>query len=245
MNSGLYAALTGAVASTQRLDMIANNLANATTAGFKKDKLSFESLLNATSSPTPNRLSDDPTFAGEIHSTDFAPGPHRLTGNTFDLALDGDGFFVVTTPQGQGYTRQGTFRRSSSGQLATADGYPVLGKGGPIAIPPTAAKIDVDATGGVYADGVQVGTIDIVDFPKPYALQKQGDSLFVPQDRNVAPQAATGTRVAQGYLEESNTSTITEMVQLIETTRYYEACTKVIRSFDDITAKAVNDLGKV
>jgi flagellar basal-body rod protein FlgG len=246
MNSGLYAALTGAVASTQRLDIIANNLANASTAGFKKDKMSFESLLNATSSPTPNLNSDDPTFAGEIHSIDYSLGAHRQTGNTYDVALEGDGFFVVNTPEGQGYTRQGTFRRSNIGQLVTVDGYPVLGKGAaPITIPPTAAKIDIDSGGGIYADGIQLGTIDIVDFPKPYALQKQGNSIFLPADPNVTPQATVGTRVAQGYVEESNTNTISEMVQMIETTRYYEACTKVIRNFDDVTAKAVNDLGKV
>jgi flagellar basal-body rod protein FlgF len=245
MNSGLYAALTGAVASTQRLDTIANNLANAGTAGFKKDRISFESYMNATSSPTPRPLSDDPAFAGEIHSTDFSLGSHRQTGNTLDVALEGDGFFVVNTPQGQGYTRQGSFRRNNDGQLVSADGFTVLGNGAPITIPPTAAKIDIDGSGGVFADGIQVGRVDIIDFPKPYVLQKQGNSLFQTPDPNIAPQAAVGTRVAQGYLEESNSNTVYEMVQMIDTNRHYEACAKVIRSFDDITAKAVNDLGKV
>jgi len=246
MNSGLYAALTGAVASTQRLDTIANNLANASTTGFKKDKISFESLLQATSTAKANRLSDDPVFAGEVHSTDFSMGSHRQTGNTFDLALEGDGFFAVATPAGQGYTRQGNFRRSDTGQLVTADGFAVLGNGNPINIPtPTTGKIEIDNKGGIYVDGAQVGSIDIVDFPKPYALQKKGNSLFQPTEQNVPPQTATGTQVVQGYLEESNVSSVSEMVQMIETNRHYEACSKVIRSFDDITGRAVNDLGKV
>lgn len=244
MNSGMYAALTGAVTSMQRLDTIANNLANANTAGFKKDKISFESLLNATV-PTTNNPSDEPVFAGEIYSTDFSQGSHRQTGNTYDLALEGDGFFVVNSPQGQAYTRQGSFRRGNGGQLVTVDGFEVLGNGAPISIPATAATVDIDGRGGVYADGVQVGTLDIVDFPKPYALQKQGSSLFLPANQNVVPQAAPNARVAQGYLEESNISTVTEMVQMIETNRHYEACAKIMRNFDDITGKAVNDLGKV
>lgn len=245
MNSGLYAALTGATASMQRLDTIANNLANVNTAGFKRDRISFESLLQNTTAPPANRIADDPVFAGEIHATDFALGPQRQTGNPLDLALETDGFFVVNTPEGQAYTRQGNFRRGDSGQLVTADGYAVLGNGAPITIPPTAVKIDIDGRGGVYADGAQVGTIDLVDFPKPYALQKQGNGLIKPADQNSPPQAATGARVAQGYLEESNVSSITEMVQMIETNRHYEACAKIIRNFDDITGKAVNDLGKV
>lgn len=245
MNSGLYAALTGAVTSMQRLDTIANNLANVNTAGFKKDKISFESLLNATSTPVANKLTDDPVFAGELHSTDFSQGPHRQTGNPLDVALEGEGFFVVNTPQGRGYTRQGSLQRGSGGQLVTANGFEVLGNGAPIAIPQNAARIDIDGRGGVYADGIQVGAIDLVDFAKPYALQKQGNGIFLPADANTAPQAAVNARVAQGYLEESNVSTISEMVQMIETNRHYEACTRVIRSFDDITGKAVNDLGKV
>ena len=245
MNSGLYAALTGAVTSMQRLDTIANNLANVNTAGFKKDKISFESMLNATSSPVANKLSDDPVFAGEIHATDYSQGSHRQTGNTFDLALEGDGFFVVNTPQGRAYTREGSFRRGNGGQLVTSDGYEVLGNNAPIQIPLTATIIDVDSRGGIYADGVQTGAIDIVDFPKPYALQKQGNGLYLPVNANTAPQVAVNARVAQGYLEASNVSTISEMVQMIETNRHYEACAKVIRNFDDITGKAVNDLGKV
>ena len=118
-------------------------------------------------------------------------------------------------------TGEGSFRRGNGGQLVTSDGYEVLGNNAPVQIPLTATIIDVDSRGGIYADGVQTGAIDIVDFPKPYALQKQGNGLYLPDNANTAPQAAVNARVAQGYLEASNVSTISEMVQMIETNRHY------------------------
>lgn len=242
MNSGLYAALTGAISATERLDSIANNIANAATTGFKRDRISFESILSGT---TASAVNDDPVFVGEAHTIDYSIGPQRQTNNPLDLAIQGDGFFSVRTPQGTAYTRQGSFRVDAVGQLVTPEGHQVLANGAPITIPRTAKTINIDSSGGLSADGAAIARIDLVDFPRPYALEKQGASLYTFQGQNGQILRGTNGRIAQGYLEDSNISTVQEMVQMIATNRHYEACTKVIRGFDDITGKAVNDLGRV
>jgi flagellar basal-body rod protein FlgG len=133
---------------------------------------------------------------------------------------------------------------SADGTLVTADGFPVQGQGGPISI--NGSRIEIDSKGVVTVDGSESGTISIVDFPKPYALTKTGSALFVPTDANAesAPQVAKG-ELRQGHLEGSNVETITEMVQMIENSRYFDACQRVILSFNDLTSKAANELGRI
>ncbi|RNC67259.1 MAG: flagellar basal-body rod protein FlgF [Desulfuromonadales bacterium] len=242
MNSGIYSALTGNIAAMKRLDVISNNLANVNTPGFKKDRMTFESMLQQVNAqPKANGGTDAPIYAETAFFTDYAQGPVKQTGNTFDLALDGDGFFVVTTPDGQkAYTRQGNFRLDSTGKLVTADGNQV---GGGITI--TGGKVEINAKGEIFVDGGQVGTLEVVDFPKPYAFQKLGSALFVPADPQVTSQPVKGEPVRQGYMEESNVSAVQEMVQMIETNRYFEMCTKVVKAYDDLTAKAANEIGKL
>jgi flagellar basal-body rod protein FlgG len=242
MNSGVYAALSGSLVAMRKLDVLANNLANVNTAGFKKDRLTFESLLPPVGTPSAGR-SDAPVLANERLFTDFSPGPQRESGNPLDLALAGDGFFVVETPEGRRYTRQGNFSRDTAGQLVTAEGYPVRGTGGPLTI--SGGHIDINDKGEIRSDGIPVGTLEIVDFPRPYALEKLGNALFAPADPELRPQPIKGTAVRQGILEGANVEAVTEMIQLIETNRYFEACQKVIRSYDDLAAKAANELGRV
>jgi len=239
MNSGLYAALSGNLAAMKRLDVLSNNLANVNTPGFKKDRMTFESLLMASTSAANG---DQPVLANNTFFTDFSAGPVKQTGNTLDLALEGDGFFVVNTPQGPAYTRQGTFQRDSSGKLVTRDGYEVAGSG---ALVLNGSKVEIDAKGVVQVDGAQVGTLQVVDFPKPYALQKIGDGLFVPADPQVVPQPVAKSAVRQGFLEESNVNVVMEMAQLIETNRFFETCQKVVQGYDNVAAKAANEIGKV
>jgi len=245
MNSGMYAALSGNIAAMQRLDVLSNNLANINTAGFKKDRLLFDSLLQNVKNPTAagEALTDGPVLAGIRFDTDFAAGPARQTGNVFDMALDGDGFFVVNTPQGPAYTRQGNFHLDAKNQLVTVDGYEVLAGGAPLVV--SGGRVEIDAKGAVSVDGGEIGTLDMVDFAKPYALQKQGNTMFVPTDPKDPKQTAGSAVVRQGFLEDSNVNAVLEMARLIETTRYFEACQKAVRSYDDIAAKAANDLGKI
>jgi flagellar basal-body rod protein FlgF len=244
MNSGMYSALSGSLAAMKRLDIISNNLANVNTPGFKKDKMTFESLLAGAANPpaVPQGSTADPILQKENVYIDYAQGPVAQTGNIFDFSIDGDGFFVVNTPDGKAYTRQGNFRLSADGTLVTVDGFPVMGQNGVIRV--QGSNVEVDAKGAVTVDGNLVGTVNVVDFPKPYNLEKAAGALFTPADPQVTPQAAK-VEVRQGYLEGSNVESISEMVQMIETSRYFEACSKVIKGFDDIAAKAVSEIGKV
>jgi flagellar basal-body rod protein FlgG len=229
----------------RRLDMISNNLANVNTPGYKKDKMSFEGLLAGSANPpaVPQGKTADPVLQKENVYIDYAAGPINQSGNPLDLALDGDGFFAVTTPEGTAYTRQGNFRTSADGTLVTMDGYPVQGVGG-AAIRIQGSRVEIDAKGGVLVDGAAAGALSVVDFEKPLTFTKIGSALFVPADPQAASRPGTA-QVQQGHLEGSNVESISEMVQLIETNRYFEACSKVIKGFDDMATKAANDLGKI
>ncbi len=245
MNSGMYPAVSGSLAAMRRMDIISNNLANVNTPGYKKDKMTFEGMLAGSVNPpaVPQGMTADPILQKDNIYIDYANGPTAQSGNPLDLALDGDGFFAVTTPDGTAYTRQGNFRTSADGTLVTMDGYPVQGAGG-AAIRVQGSHVEIDANGGVKVDGEQGGTISVVDFEKPYALTKIGSALFIPKDPQAPVQAAKGL-ILQGHLEGSNVESISEMVQLIETNRYFEACSKVIQNFDTIAGKAANEIGRV
>jgi flagellar basal-body rod protein FlgG len=244
MNSGMYSALSGNLAAMKRMDIISNNLANVNTPGFKKDKMTFEGMLSSVTTPpaVPQSSTADPILQKDNIYIDYASGPVTLTGNPFDMTIDGDGFFVVSTPDGPAYTRQGNFRLAADGTLVTTDGFPVQGQSGSIRI--TGSKIEIDSKGVITADGTQAGTISMVDFPKPYAMTKIGSALFVPNEKETVPQAAKG-ELRQAHLEGSNVETITEMVNMIETSRYFDACQRAILSFNDMASKAANELGRL
>jgi flagellar basal-body rod protein FlgF len=245
MNSGMYAAVSGSLAAMQRLDVISNNLANINTPGYKKDKMSFEGLLAGNINPpaVPQGMTADPILQKDNIYIDYASGPISQSGNPLDLALDGDGFFAVTTPEGTAYTRQGNFRTSVDGTLVTVDGYPVQGTGG-ASISIQGSRIEIDARGVVTVDGTETGSIPVMDFEKPYAMTKLGNALFIPADPQADPQAGKA-QIRQGHIEGSNVESISEMVQMIETNRYFEACSKVIKGFDDMAAKAATEIGRV
>ena len=245
MKSGMYAALSGNMASEQRLDILTSNLANVNTAGFKRDRIAFESVLGAVKKPSQvtETLTDAPLLSTSRIVTDFTAGALKLTSNTLDVALDGDGFFVVNTPNGKAYTRQGNFHLDASNKLLNASNFEVLAGGGPVTI--KGSKVVIDAKGGIVVDGSQVGTLDVVDFPKPYQLKKEGGAQFVPTSPEVEGQPAKNTSVRQGFLEESNVNSMLEMALLMDTSRSNESCAKMIQSFDNMVGKAVNELGKL
>jgi flagellar basal-body rod protein FlgG len=245
MNSGMYSAVSGNIAAMERMDVIANNLANINTAGFKKDRMIFDSMLNSAKNPTlsAGSVTDAPVLSGYSIETDFSAGPQKQTGNPLDLALDGSGFFVVNTPQGKAYTRQGSFHLDGNGKVVTADGYEVQGGGGPITI--KGGKVEINEKGELSVDGQQVTTLSVVDFPKPYQLQKIGSALFVPSVPETTEQPTTNTNIRQGAIEDSNVQPLQEMVNLMENSRFYERCVKTVQSYDQMANKAANELGKV
>lgn len=243
MNSGIYGAISGNMAMMKQLDVLAHNLANVNTPGYKQDSITFEAVLTASVLQGTEGAADSPALATESYAIDFSAGMVKVTDNTFDLALDGDGFFAINTPQGKAYTRQGNFKLDANSRLVTADGYEVLGNGAPIVI--NGGSVSFDAKGKILVEGQETGTLDVVDFPQPYDLKKIGSALFMPNNTNATPQAARDTVVRQGHLEGSNVNTLEAMVRMIETTRSSETCQKMIQNYDQLTGKAVNELGKV
>jgi len=247
MIRGLYTGASGMLAESMRTDVISNNLANVNTAGFKKDVAvtkDFASMLitrinDGADTPVIGSVGVG-TVVDEV-ATIYSTGMMKNTGNDFDVAIEGKGFFTVQTPQGIRYTRNGTFVKDAKGDLVTQDGYPVLGQKGPIRI--QGSKMVVSDDGSVLVDNTEVGKLNVVEFANEKQLVKEGNSLFVaPPDQQTNP--ATGG-VRQGFLEMSNVNVISEMVNLITNYRTYEINGKVVQAHDQLIDKAVNEVGKI
>jgi flagellar basal-body rod protein FlgF len=225
---------TGFFLQERRFNVISNNLSNTQTTGYKKEVSVFQQLLSPIGGE--NRTTVDSTV------TVFQQGDIQKTGNDFDLAIEGEGFFKVQTPAGIRYTRAGNFGLNKDQMLVQRDGYPVLGQRGEITI--RGKNFAVDANGSVLVDGKETDRIVLVTFADPAGLQKEGKNLFglqAPQEEIEAKQS----QILQGSTETSNVNAMEEMVNMMETLRIYEACFKVMQSSDEMDGKAVNDLGNV
>jgi len=266
MNFGLYTSFLGMRSRQQQLDLLANNIANAATSGFKADRLLYRSLEaarqdpNASPSAAAAGADTNSTTSTEngltrvrygvdvgvvtTQTTDFAMGPVRETGRSLDVALNGDAFIVVQTPRGERYTRQGSLTLDASGQLVTQRGDLVVGDAGPITIPPGDVQIGED---GTISSGNQIaGRLKLVRFAQPTtALAKEGESLFM-RVGNAQPEEATDTRVVQGALEMSNVNSLTEMVAMMQNSREFESMQKGISTLmNDLGRKVANELGRL
>lgn len=288
MVRGIYTAASGMTAQQHRMDAISNNLANVDTNGYKRDLAvhkAFPELLL-------RRMSDDgivqfPMRRDPIGSIDKSPVVGRLgtgveqnevftifeqgavqyTENPFDLALEGDGFFVVETPLGPRYTREGAFTLGAEGLLVNQNGYPVLDEESrPIEI--KANNFMIDSDGRLFINArfgddplrlvsqmenewdqpVEIARLQVVGFAQPRYLQKQGQNLYLQTpdsgESSLLDGAARPT-VLQGFLEKSNVNVVAEMVHMIEVNRAYEANQKVIQSHDQSTSKLVNEALRV
>jgi flagellar basal-body rod protein FlgG len=255
MYSGLYTAVAGGMANEQHLAALTNNLANATTVGFKADNSIFHGILQPmvvgpvqTSDPAPAAVTAvDPLRLQHAEHrpqmstyTDFSQGTLRETGNPFDLALEGKGLFVVDSPDGERYTRQGTFSLNAAGLLVTQNGLPVQGQQGPINL--HGQRFAVDAAGRVMVAGRVVDRLKIVDVPPAGALEKAGDTLFRLTNPDTPLPEATQVVVRQGAVEQSNSQLVRLMGSVIQTARAYEAYQRVIQIFDETAGRAVNDI---
>jgi flagellar basal-body rod protein FlgG len=238
----------------RRTEVIANNLANAATNGYKRDELvgeSFPALLL-------HRFDDaaGPAFSPAAHppvvgslnlgalavetAANWAAGPLTETGNPLDLAIAGEGLFAVQTPDGVRYTRDGSFTRDGRGWLVTEGGFPVLGEQGPLEL--GNGQVGVAPDGTVAVNGQVVGRLQVVRFPLG-GLEKVGDNLF----RAAAAGQPTepGTTVRQGCLERSNVNVVREMIGLIASVRSYEANQRLLQTEDELLRKAVTEVGRV
>jgi len=206
------------------LGVVSHNLANAATTGFKRELLNLWRLP-----PEPGKA------AGylDVVSRDFSQGPLMVTEGETDLAIDGPGFFKVETPQGVRYTRNGAFRLNEQGQLVTREGYPVLGKGGPITLNALDLQFGIDEEGGVHLDRSLSDQLLVVDFDHPQDLRPLGQTYFVPGPEAGEEREAVGSRVLQGMLEGSNLDPVAETVNLITIQRSFEAYLKVLNTFQE------------
>ena len=257
MVRSLYTAYTGMRNEQNRLDIISNNLANVTTAGYKEESVAnqaFDEMLTLKVRDVSEGWNDRPighmslgVRIGEVY-TDYTQGSIRETGNTYDLALEGKGFFALRVVNARGeesikYTRDGNFKITSEGMIVDAYGNHLQSESGNLQVPTDAAEVRILSDGTVYADGEQVDMISIVDFENYDYLNKYGDNMYTAIDGAVQ-QEATGT-IRQGYIEQSNVNSVREMVEMINITRAYEAGQKVIQTTDSMLEQAATSVGKV
>jgi flagellar basal-body rod protein FlgF len=242
MSGTIYKAGAGAILQQIRLEAYANNLANVNTTGFKADQPVFRFDAPEIPSETAGNVPRLSPYALPMeYVTNFESGPLRQTGGPLDVAIVGEGFFEVQTPDGLRYTRNGGLSINAAGELSTAKGWPVMGQGGAIRV--EGSRVEITEAGQVIVDGSEVGILKVVDFSDRSGLKKAGDSLFKDEGQGAGMSAAEGYRVAQGRLESSNVDAIRTMTEIIETLRVFETYQKVIRSADEATAKTVNDVG--
>lgn len=240
--SGVYTVVSGAIAQERRLAVISANLANAMTAGYKAHKPIFEAVLSSSVIEVDQA---DSTFVG-VYDThiDFAEGSLVQTGSKLDLAIQGEGFFVVNTPQGTRYTRNGQFAIDQNKRLVTHGGAVVQGEAGPIEIAADGKSVIVDSDGSVYlaednvpGNRVLVGKVKVVRFADKSFLYPTGQSLFANVNPEMRELPAEQYTISQGYYEASNVEVVKEMLAMIACLRAYEAYSKVQQSYGDMNSK--------
>lgn len=215
MDNAIYAALTRQSGLMREMRAVANNMANGSTTGFRREGVVFSEHLTSLRDGR-ETLSMANARGREV---DLTPGSLTMTGGKFDLALERDGFFMVETPDGNRLTRAGAFLMSPEGELVNGDGYRVLDDGqAPIALPPGTRSIGIGPDGTISADGQPVGRVGVFDQPDRTLLRHEGGTLFSAEGAEPAPDAV----VRQGFLEESNVNPVLEIARMIEVQRAYE-----------------------
>ncbi len=261
MQESMFTGVFGALTAEHRMNNIANNLANVSTNGYKRDVLAFkdtmiqfahDQIMEPIANVRSKKLFPEPQLAARVRlavaETDYVQGSMQATGNPLDVAISGEGFFRIETPQGQFLSRNGAFVIDAAGQIMTKQGWPVLGDaGGPITIPAGTKDVHIDAEGRVFADAVQVGTIALVTVDEPKNLEKLGGNMYKPRDNVAVAEAdayAGGARINQGFLETSNVEVVSEMVNMIEANRFFEAMQKLIQTSDSVDKEAIQKIGR-
>ncbi len=245
MNSGLYTAYTGLKAQSEALDVLANNLANANTTGFKEENTFIsvleESLDQTGKAATLESAINRPVQIGKSLNT--AGSSFTFTNRDLDVALEGNGFLAVNAPQGVRYTRNGSLHLNAKSVLTTTDGSPVLGvTGKPITLGP--GKIQINSDGEVLLENSRVDRLKIVTFDKLSTLEKEGNSLFRVKGDQASERPSTAT-VKSGYLETSNVNPVSSLVRMVEIMRQFESIQKSMSLLmNDINSKAIEKLGK-
>jgi flagellar basal-body rod protein FlgF len=235
--------LSRQIALRRQMEVVANNMANMNTTGFKAEQLLFEEYLMPVA-----RDRDFPALDQQLSFTDdwatvhdFSPGPVVDTGNPLDVALKGEGFLVVQTPAGEMYTKAGSLGISREGQLVDPSGYPIMGEGGPIQFLPNENGVQVADDGTISSDQGIKGKLRIVEFPDPQNVERFGENLW----QGGTPQPATSTTIQQGSIEKSNVSGVSQMSQMLEIQRAYESVANLLQRHDEQRRSAIQKLGSL
>lgn len=239
----MYVALSRQMTLRREMDIVANNIANVDTTGFK-----VEGTMVRTDPSTGAAMVDGPASLKFVIddgvTRDFSQGALRQTDGPLDLGIEGQGFFKVQTAAGERYTRDGRFTLGPEGRLTTQAGDPVQGEGGDIVVNPELGPVSI-AIDGTVSQGVnKVGKIAVVAFDDLSGLSKAGDNLFS-NTSNLQPQPSTAARVHQGMLEGSNVNSILQVTRLIEISRAYESMARTIENSAELSRRSVERLGRV
>ena len=245
MENPSYIALSQQMALRRQMDVIATNIANVSTPGFKAERIMFSEML-AGKAPYPASMSGTRpglSFVNEVGMLrDTSDGGMTQTGNALDLAINGSGYFVVDTPNGPRYTRQGAFRLNQDGRIVTADGYALLdGQNRPISVRPGETRIEISAKGAVTTESGEVGRIQIAQFENEQGMRKIGAGLYETDQYPIAGDAD----VRQGMIENSNVKAVSEITTMMDILRRYQTAQKVLDQEHDLERKAIDKLSRV
>jgi flagellar basal-body rod protein FlgF len=233
--------LSRQIALQRQMDVVAHNVANMNTTGFKAEQMLFEQYQMPVARDRTFPTLDQPLAYVQDWATvhDMTAGGMVQTGNDLDVAINGEGFFAVQTPNGERWTRAGSFQISNTGTLVDQSGHPVLGTAGPIQFGPDETGITIGADGSIASSAGAKGQLRVVEFDNPQALLREGENLF----SGGTPVAASSSRVMQGHIEGSNVSGVAEMAELIRVTRAYESIASLTSKQDDLRRTAIQRLG--
>lgn len=239
MANGIYSALSGAIGQTHALDVMANNMANLGTTGFKGSRAVFKEML-AKADGVVNQTHRQVRL--DNIQTDFSTGGIKVTNNPLDVAIAGDGFFEVQTDEGPRYTRAGSFQVDEQGNISMLDGKLIMGDGGPITVPPGKA-IHIVENGMVMGEEMELGRLKIVEFKDRTELVQAGHNLWKAPD-GVQSETVENPRVIPGSIERSNVNAVKAMTEMVRVSRSYEALLKAVETFRAADQRTVSDLGK-
>ncbi|PBC10218.1 MULTISPECIES: flagellar basal-body rod protein FlgF [Mesorhizobium] len=238
MQDSLYVALSSQIALERRLDTIADNVANASTIGFRATGVKFEDVVSGTGPRSVSFASSGNTYLSGAH------GALTETGNPFDFAVQGDAWFAIDTPAGTVMTRDGRFSMNENGELMSIEGYPVLDSGGaPIQLDPRNGPPKAGADGSLRQNDQLVGAIGLYNFDPGENFVRYGNSGIVPARTPEPVTDRSDVGIAQGFLEESNVNPVLEMTRLIQVQRAFENTAALMRQTDSSTEDAIKTLG--
>jgi len=252
MENASLVGLSRQIALSRELDVVANNIANLNTTGYKSDTTVFHEFLMPGVRSNQFRGADRQVSFVQDRATwiDFSQGAVQPTGNPLDVAISGNAFLTVQTPRGERYTRNGALQINGQGQLVTSEGLQVVGQNGPIVFQPNDREISIGIDGtisvreGQATADAQRGKLKLASFAQPRSLQKDGTSTYM-APAGVTPREPTDAKVTQGAIEKSNVQSVTEMTRMVEITRTYTQIAQILQNQSDMRRSAIDKLAEV